>query len=133
MKYLLSIAFIVFGGCTDHAPIPISNTLELAIESRYNSYVLTLNKACRHDSIALVEFLKIDYINDAAGYDHGYVLFQLMKNNGDKEFSNALKKLNKSQLNTVRNYIEVGLDADDEGQHMLNLNFPISASILNSN
>ena len=132
MKYLLSITLIVFVGCRDHSPIPISNTLEIAIESRYTSYMLTLNKACRHDSISLVEFLKIDYIHDAAGYDHGFVLYQLMKNSGDKEFSNALQKLNKSQLNTVRDYIEVGLDADDEGQQVLKLNFPLSASILNS-
>lgn len=106
---LTSVTCLVFS-CTPTPEIPISNTLEIALGDRYSVYVDLLNKAVSKDTAALHRFLEIDNIYDAAGYDHGWVLIQLMKKNGDKDFAKALLKLNKSQLNNLKQYFEVGTD-----------------------
>ncbi len=112
MKYFLLISFFLLVGCIEHPIVPISNTLEIALDRKYAQYVCKLNKAYSHDSTALVDFLKINYLYDAAGYDHGYVLFQLLKHCGDNEFVSTLDKLSQNQLSVVSQYFEVGLDSN---------------------
>lgn len=90
-KHLFILGCILFYSYHEQPKIPVSNTLEIALGNRYSGYIGTLNKTFERDTTALLEFLKIDYIYDAAGYDHGFILFQLMKTYGNKDFAHALQ------------------------------------------
>ena len=125
---------ISFYSCKVQPKISIANTLEIALDNhnKYSEYVNILNKAFEKDSTALLSFFKIDYIYDAAGYDHGYILFQLLKIYGDKKFSNILQKANEKDLNNVRVYFEVGMDSNSDYQNdEIKKAYPISSKILN--
>ncbi len=128
-KPLIILICFLICGCSQQPKVPISNTLEIALDNKYSAYVSTLNKAFEGDTAALLDFYKIEYINDAAGYDHGFILFQLMKKYGDKNFSNALQKLSEKDLNNVRQYIEVGIDANDKYKLEMKKEYPISSKI----
>jgi hypothetical protein len=110
--------------------IPISNTLELGLGSKYSSYVKLLNKSASGDSDALHEFLLIDYLSDGSGYDHGSVIVELIKKIGDNSFSTALGKLDEKQLNNVKDYVKAGLDGPgDMGSH-LPKEYPLTFKLL---
>jgi hypothetical protein len=133
-KLLLVFIYLLLYGCKDRPKIPISNTLEIVLDNhnKYSEYVTLLNKASEEDSIALLNFFKIDYINDAAGYDHGFMLLQLLKIYGDKKFANVLQMTTDRDLNMVSQYFEVGIDSNSDHQNEeLKRNYPISSDILN--
>lgn len=117
-------------GCIEQPEIPVPNTLEIALGNKYASYVSNLNKACERDTSALLVLLKMDDIYDAAGYDHGYMLVQLMKLNGDTSFAKILQCMTRKDLNNVSQYIEVGLDANDSEKYEMKNKFPLSMNIL---
>ncbi|MFK7115709.1 hypothetical protein V3468_14925 [Flavobacterium oreochromis] len=122
----------LYFSCQQQSKIPISNNLEIALGDRYDEYTINLNKAYNNDSIALSNFLKIDYINDAGGYDHGYVLFLLIKKLGDDNFSKVLKKMDDKTIKNVYQYIEIGVDASDKNKNYLEKNYPKVIDILKS-
>ena len=121
---------ILFYGCIKQSKIPISNTLEIGLGDRYNEYINVLNRAYDGDSIALGEFLKIDHISDGAGYDHGYVLLQLIKVQGDEKFAETLEKMDDKTVQTVCQYVEVGVDSNDKDRDDLKVNYPKVVAIL---
>lgn len=132
-KLLFVLICILFYSCSEQPKVSISNTLEIALDnhSKYSEYVRILNKAFEKDSTALLSFFKIDYINDAAGYDHGYILFQLLKIYGDKKFANILQKTTEKDLNNVSQYFEVGIDSNSDSQNdEIKKRYPISSKIL---
>jgi len=129
-KQLFILISILFYGCQEQPKIPISNTLEIALGNKYSTYVCKLNKAFKKDTTALLDFFKINYINDGAGYDHGFILFQLMKVYGDREFSNTLQKTTESELSDLRQYFEVGIDANDKYKDEMKKEYPNSSDIL---
>ena len=63
-KIMFIFLCFLFCTCKRQPKIPISNTLEIALGKRYSEYVNLLNKATKKDTIALLQFLKINYIND---------------------------------------------------------------------
>lgn len=127
--FLLCISFY---GCMKQPKIPISNTLEIGLGDRYNEYVSVLNRAYDGDTIALQDFIKIDYVNDGSGYDHGYVLLQLIKIIGDEKFAKTLQKMNNKTIKTVFQYIQVGVDASDKEKNNLEKNYPRVMIVLKS-
>jgi hypothetical protein len=131
MKYICFLFCLVFlFCCKEHPKIAISNTLEIALGDRYSVYVSNLNKAIERDSSALLIIFKVDYIEDAAGYDHGYILYQLLKLYGDEKFAESLRKLRDKDLRNVSQYIEAGIDSNENQRREVLTNYPFSASIL---
>jgi hypothetical protein len=128
--FFLFLFCIMILGCKEKPKIPISNTLEIALGKRYSVYVKNLNKAFEKDSSELLIFFQINYIHDAAGYDHGYILYQLLKIYGDEKFAHALQMTNAMNLKNVIQYFEVGIDANDRHRDELKMLYPISSSIL---
>ncbi|MBA3283996.1 MAG: hypothetical protein H0U27_02905 [Nitrosopumilus sp.] len=127
---IILLLVLTFYSCLNNPKIPIPNTLELALRERYSEYVQLLNKAHARDTLALNAFLKIDYIHDSAGYDHGYILFQLIKVVGDDQFANVLKKIDCKTVEKVARYVEVGIDASDKDRKDLLQNYPKVTTIL---
>lgn len=133
IKLLVPILAIVITGCSNHTPeIPISNSLEIALGNNYNSYVDLLNRSVSNDTVALLKFIKIDNINDAAGYDHGYILYKLLETIGDNNFSSALKKLSPQEKINFVNYFEVGVDANDSLMSQYKIKYPLSYDLIKS-
>ncbi|WP_281235087.1 hypothetical protein [Flavobacterium gelatinilyticum] len=130
-KIVIILICLLCYGCKEESRIPISNTLEIALGDNYSSYVTNLNLAYEKDRSAAIRILKIDYIYDAGGYDHGYILYQLIKRYSDNEFTAILKKLSRNDLITVNQYLEVGLDANDKKREEFKRDYPISLSVLN--
>jgi hypothetical protein len=129
-KKIVILICILFCSCNKEPKIPIPNTLEIALGNNYSGYVMNMNNAFEKDSTAMLNLLKIDYIHDGGGYDHGYILFKLMKIYGDKKYSVILKKLSKNDLGQVSQYFEVGLDSNDKEREEMKVNYPICSEIL---
>ena len=131
MKQNLIILICIFlFSCVEKSQIPIPNTLEIALGNKYSDYVSNLNKAYKKDSSALLKLFKIDYINDAAGYEHGFILYQIMNTYDDKIFSTVLQRLSARELNTVKLYFEVGIDANDKYKYEMKEHYPLSSNTL---
>ncbi|GEM59274.1 MULTISPECIES: hypothetical protein [Flavobacterium] len=131
-KTVCILVCCLYLSCQQQPKIPISNNLEIALGDRYDEYIINLNKAYENDSISLSNFLKIDYINDAGGYDHGYVLFLLIKKLGDENFAKILGKMDDKTIKNVYQYIEVGVDASDKNKNDLEKNYPKVIGLLKS-
>lgn len=129
-KSIVYLLCILFYSCIKQPKIAISNTLEIGLGDKYNEYVNILNNAYDGDSLALQDFLKINYISDGAGYDHGYVLLQLIKIIGDEEFAKTLEKMDNKTVESVCRYIEVGVDANDNNRDDLKVNYPKVVAVL---
>lgn len=111
MKTLCFLStLILFISCTPKPAIEISNDLKVSLGTRYSDYVEKLNASADGDTSALNEFIRYNHIYNAAGYDHGWVLIELMKIVGDETFSNVLKQLNRDELRNVNSYMLGGLD-----------------------
>lgn len=110
--------------------IRVSENLLSSLSPDEATYLPLLSKAAKGDSIALVNFIKINSIEDATGYEHGFVIFQLMKEVGDVRFSKALSKLDASELRNISNYLEVGLDNDQANTALYEKNFRLSRNLL---
>ena len=121
---------VLFSMCKPSPEIPISDTLEISLRNRYSKYVSLLNKALERDTSALKEFLKIDNIYDAAGYDHGWVLIELMKKIGDEKFSNSMATLTVQQKNNIKEYFEVGMQGMDRFNDTLIKTYPKTSELL---
>ena len=102
-------------GCRHQSTIPISNTLEMALDNsdRYNEYVDCLNRAYEGDTTALEVFFKIDWIYDVACYYHSFNLLDIMQQRDDACIAALLLKLNKQELANVKSYLEVAIDQSD--------------------
>ncbi len=129
--FIVSIS-LLYSYLFPNSQIPISNNIEIALGIKNNrNYILLLNKSIDGDSISLSKFLKIDYIYDAAAYDHGYILLQLLEKIGDTQLSKELQKLNKTEIKTVQNYFNLGMDGiDSQEVQQLQKNYPKSFEIL---
>ncbi|MBO7587498.1 MAG: hypothetical protein J6T13_10050 [Bacteroidales bacterium] len=62
------------------------------------------------DTTALKELLMINNIGDAAGYEHGDILIQLLENLGDDMYSNVLSTVPTTQKIKLQDYFCVGMD-----------------------
>ena len=110
MKNLFLMLWVSFAGCLSHPKIPISDTLENGLQDHYMQYVSLLNRAYNNDTDALNNFLKIDYVWDAAGYDHGGIVVELLVKCVDSAFYRSLNRLSAKELNFVSSYFRVGLE-----------------------
>lgn len=115
-KFICISALFLFSfqSCYDKSPVPIPNTLETALGSRFNNYSYNLNQAWKNDTSAIFYLFKINGIQDAAGYCHAFILLKLLNNMKDSEIMYMLKKMDDSEFTNLRQYIEVGLDQESK-------------------
>ena len=99
--------------CNQKPAVPISNTLEIALDSNLTNYVELLNSSFKGDTLSLSEFLKIDYIYGAASYDHGEIVLQVLEKLGDEKFNNTVLTLSNKQQTNLKMYILTGMDRND--------------------
>lgn len=76
-------------------------------EHNYN-YCQLLESALKGDNNSIKKLSLLDF-SDAAGYDHGAVLIELIHEIGPKKYTNALTSTSKEQKNLIEGYLDVGL------------------------
>jgi hypothetical protein len=121
---LYSLSTILFYSCQSKPQIPLSDNLKTALGNKYSGYVGMLNKSIKGDTVNMHSFLEIDYIGDGGGYDHGWVLVQLLKKVGDAKFVNVLHSLDKKKLLNVKEYFNVGIDNGGKKNKILFNDYP---------
>lgn len=132
-KYAFLI-LLFFQSCNQKSVIPISNTLEIALGDDLGVYVNTLNKAWNNDTTAMYEFLKTDWVSDAAAYNHAFNVWELIESKKDSQVVMVLKRLNEKQLRDVRQLIEVVVDqSGDEVEEKLIKDYPMAVAQLKYN
>lgn len=107
----LSIIYIIFS-CRTKPVFPISNTLEIALEQngKYEEYVQLLNHAQGNDLTALRTFLTIDWIADAAGYNHAFMLSYILEQKNDTTLLPILKAMTATEITSLKSYLDVAID-----------------------
>lgn len=111
---ILLLSFIVFMcyACCEHKEIngiEVSELLLVVSEEQNIDYCKLLNEAIKgnESSIKKIALLKID---DAAGYDHGAVLVDLIEVIGEDKFIESIKTINHSEKKRIKGYLEVGIE-----------------------
>lgn len=107
------IVIVVFSVSCIRPALVIPDTLELQLRVRdsYRHYVKLVNRAMAKDTIALRELLMIDDIGDAASYEHGDILIQLLENLGDEHYSKVLSSIPTKQKKLfLQGYFRAGMD-----------------------
>jgi hypothetical protein len=129
---LITILILVCCNQSKENKIILSDTLEIALKNKnkYFEYVNLLNLASLRDTSALYLFFKIDYICNAAGYDHGYILSQLVATTGDKISAEVISKMNSTELNNFQQYIEADIDNSKHSLLEFKQKFPLLSRLL---
>ena len=104
------IAFLCVSCVRPSLIIPDTLETHLRYSSSYHHYVKLVNRAMDKDTSALKELLMINNIGDAAGYEHGDILIQLLENLGDDMYSNVLSTVPTTQKIILQDYFCVGMD-----------------------
>lgn len=124
IRVLYGLIPILLYSCQSKSVIPLSDNLKISLGDKYTSYVGMLNESATGDTFNIHHFLEIDYIGDGGGYDHGWVLIQLMKKVGDTKFVNVLHSLDKKKLENVKEYFRVGIDNGGKKNEILFNDYP---------
>lgn len=132
LKTLLFVFVLFLFSCTPEPMVETTENIEIALGSRYSTYVKMLNSAAKGDTIALNQFICSWDFSDGVVYDHGWVLIQLIEKVGDESYARSLKSLNKKELENVKGYIEAGIDMYVETDSLLH-EHPKSFRILKLN
>ena len=113
-KIILISSIIVFlcCACWGHKEIngiEVSELLLVVSEEQNIDYCKLLNEATKgnESSIKKIALLKID---DAAGYDHGAVIVDLIEVIGEDKFIESIKTINHSEKKRIKGYLEVGIE-----------------------
>jgi hypothetical protein len=124
VTFPFSVLTLLFYSCQSKPAIPISDNLKIALGNKYPGYIETLNKATKGDTLNIRRVLEIDYIGGGGGYDHGWLLVQLMKKIGDEKFVSILHSFDKMKLENVKHYFEVGIDNGEKKNEILFNDYP---------
>lgn len=88
--------------------IEISEVLLVHTRDRGIDYCEILSTATKGDEESIRELLLLE-IYDAAGYDHGIVIVDLIKIVGEDKIIRAIEVMNCKQKTSITSYIEAGL------------------------
>ncbi len=120
--------------CTDETGIHVSELLLITAGKQSYEYCELLRKAVKNDK-ASIKTLSLLEFNDAAGYDHGSVIVDLILLIGEENYVDAVKEANSKEKSTIEAYIDVGLEYGnnpDFKSQSLNSAFPTLAKVLQS-
>ncbi|KAA1242523.1 hypothetical protein F0000_25150 [Aquimarina sp. RZ0] len=87
--------------------IKVSELLESATTNY--SYCSLIKKSIDLDSEALIKISTLP-VFDAAGYEHGYVLINIVEKIGEDKYIAIISNIKKEDKKTIKSYLEVGLE-----------------------
>ena len=125
----LSLLLLIFtscqNGCNKVKEIEVSSLLINYSKNKNINYCNILSSAIKGNDKSIIKLVKLE-IFDAAGYDHGIVIVDLITYIGEDKFINSLPhKLNDKEKGLLAGYLKVGIEYNDKlTQKKLNLVFP---------
>lgn len=114
--------------------IEVSELLGSVSHQKNIEYCELLKQALKKNKSAIREISLLEFDN-AVGYDHGYVLVELILSVGEETYIEVIKPLNSTQKNLVLSYLEVGIEYGNISNiHSKNINevFPQVYQYLNT-
>lgn len=134
---LFSLFFLLFANCHRNKVvngIEVSMLLLSAAKENEVDYCNLLKEAINGKENSIRELTLLIFY-EAAGYDHGSVIVDLIEVVGEDKFIKSLMKLNPEEKQLVKGYITVGLEYRDNQKIKMNNSlekvFPIIYSFLN--
>ena len=90
--------------------IYVSKLLRISSNRKYTAnYCELLNKAIAKDANSIKQLTLLDF-GDAASYDHGTVIVDLIDLIGEEKFIQSLGTINEKQKNKLSSYLIVGIE-----------------------
>lgn len=86
-----------------------TDLLASVVHNRNYNYCKLLEQSLNEDSNAIKSLALLNF-SDAAGYDHGAVLVEVIFKIGEKTFINAIECISKEQKAAIEGYLSVGLE-----------------------
>lgn len=127
--FILNVIIIFFcinliPSCKDSCNIrgiEVSELLSVSAKEKHINYCALLKTALDNNKEAVKELSLLEFY-DAAGYDHGSVLVDLILLIGEEKYIESISTFNPNQKKLVKSYIEVGL-LYGENQNLVGKNF----------
>ena len=119
--------------CSNAAKIEVSDLLYEYSQQHSNNYCELLRKSVQGDREAIKK-LSLLRIDDAAGYDHGAVLVELVRFIGEEKYVSSIITITPAEKKTIRSYIDVGLEYEkspNSGYKSIKTTFPSLYDFLN--
>ncbi len=69
-----------------------------------------LNRAYDNDTVALRTFLAIDWMDDAAGYNHAFMVSNILEQKNDATLLPILKTMDVTEMVSLKSYLQVAID-----------------------
>lgn len=118
MKYLIIIIIVFMFSCQRECIIDnITVSENLIINS--NGYCELISDALNGDKKSIEKICLMEF-HGSVGYDHGYVLVNLINKIGTEQFMNSLKDLDYNQKQILKSYIDIGLIYEPNKNDKLN-------------
>ncbi|MCH7408065.1 hypothetical protein MM239_01550 [Belliella sp. DSM 111904] len=89
--------------------IEVSELLEISANERSIDYCGILIKALNGNGESIKELSLMEFQN-AAGYNHGAVLVELILITGEMKYLESILGINSEQRNLIKSYVDVGLE-----------------------
>lgn len=122
---IFSISVSCNNSCVDVKKIEVSSLLIRYSKDNDIDYCRILKSAIKGNDASIYNLVKLN-IYDAAGYDHGIVIVDLISYIGENKFINSVKnKLNDKEKSILADYLKVGIEYNNKlKQKDLKLVFP---------
>lgn len=115
LKFVFTIIILLFiinacqeENCPRIAGVRITNLLYLATKNDAYDYCNLVQQSANGDKHAIRNLCLLS-VGDAAGYDHGACLIDIIRNVGATTFIDALEGIDQKQKVKIRSYLDVGL------------------------
>jgi len=132
-----SLFFLLFANCHRHKVvngIEVSVILLSTAKENKVDYCNLLKEAIEGSEKSIRELTLLIFY-EAAGYDHGSVIVDLIEVVGEDKFTKSLMRLSPEEKQLVKGYISVGLEYGNNQKYKANNSlekvFPIIYSFLN--
>lgn len=105
---ILTFNSIFKNSCT-YGTIYVSPTLYEAAQNKDCNYCELVECSLNNSTRCILNISKINNINNAAGYEHGEVMLQLIDSLGQDYYINVIENLNRDERRNLLGYLSVGL------------------------
>lgn len=106
--------------CT-YGTIHISPTLYEAAKNRNYNYCELVECSLNSSKICILKISKINNINNAAGYEHGEIMLQLIDSLGEDYYIDVIGNLSDYEKRNLLGYLSIGLQYDSSKKNIDNV------------
>lgn len=109
LVFVLLFGAIACNNKCEVAGMEVSELLSTAAKEKSIDYCSLLGSAAKGDSTA-IKRISLLYFGNAAGYDQGAVLVDLILRVGEDKYIQSISTINKDEKMIIESYLNVGLE-----------------------